>query len=218
MSQSPSPTGYTIDFRTEQRILKSYEEVLEYAADMHAEWVDGETIVIGPSSVRHQLVLGFVACLLLPYVCAHHLGDVLPGPFEMRLRSGGSAREPDLVFVAQEHRDRLTADRLEGPADLIVEVVSDSSVARDRVDKFYEYQEAGVTEYWLIDPRSGKQRVDFYQLQGHGRYQAALPDAEGRYHAAVVPGFWFDVNWLWQEPLPNPLGALQQIVASATQS
>ncbi len=73
-------------------------------------------------------------------------------------------------------------------------------------------------EYWIIDPRPGKERVDFYQLQGDVRYQAALPDTQGRYHAPVVPGFWLDTNWLWQELLPDPLGVLQQIIASAPQA
>ena len=49
--------------------------------------------------------------------------------------------------MAREHLERLTEARLSGPADLVVEVVSDDSVARDRADKFYEYQAAGITEY-----------------------------------------------------------------------
>jgi Uma2 family endonuclease len=217
MSQSPSSTGYTVDFRTEQRIPMSYEEFLEYAADIHAEWVDGEAIIFMPPKIIHQQIIGFLYIVLSLYARSRNLGVVMVAPVAMQLGPGAPFREPDLLFLAEEHRDRLTADRLEGAADLIVEVVSDSSVARDRVDKFYEYQEAGVAEYWLIDPRPGKERVDFYQLQGDGRYQAALPDAQGRYHAAVVPGFWIDVHWLWQEPLPDPLGALQQIVASGPQ-
>ena len=218
MSQSPSPTGYTIDFRTEQRIPMSYEEFLEYAADIHAEWVNGEAIIFMPPKIIHQHIVFFLSMLLSLYTRPRNMGVVMIAPVAMQLHPHDPLREPDILFLTQEHRDRLTADRLEGAADLIVEVVSDSSVARDRADKFYEYQEAGIGEYWIVDPRPGKQRVDFYQLQDDGRYQAALPDAEGRYHAAIVPGFWFDVNWLWQEPLPDPLDALQQIIASAPQA
>jgi Uma2 family endonuclease len=166
-----------------------------------------------PKSIHQQIVL-FLSSLMLYFVRSRNLGEVMIAPFAMRLHPDAPVREPDLLFIAQEHLDRLTADRLEGPADLIVEVISDSSVARDRADKFYEYQEASVGEYWIIDPRPGKERVDFYQLQPNGRYQAALPDADGRYHAAIVPGFSFDVNWLWQDPLPDPLTALQTIVPS----
>lgn len=109
----------------------------------------------------------------------------------------------------------MTPERLEGPADLVIELISDRSLARDRDDKFYEYQAAGVPEYWIIDPRPGKERADFYQLMSAGKYQAALQDANGRYFATVLPNFWLDPNWLWQNPLPNPLALLAAIAPQA---
>jgi Uma2 family endonuclease len=133
----------------------------------------------------------------------------------MRLFPGRSSREPDILFVAEKNLGRLTPERLEGPADLIVELISPSSVARDRDDKFYEYQEAGVPEYWIVDPRPGKERVDFYQLTEQGKYQAMLPDEQGRYHSSVLPGFWLHPDWLWQQPLPAPLLLLASIAPQA---
>jgi Uma2 family endonuclease len=171
MNQPPTETGVTIDPRTEQRIPMSYDQFLEYAADIHAEWVNGEAIIFMPPKVIHQHIVGFLYMLLSLYTRPRNLGMVMVAPVAMQLRPHDPLREPDILFIAQEHLDRLTTDRLEGLADLIVEVVSDSSVARDRADKFYEYQEAGVGEYWIIDPRPGKERVDFYQLQPNGRYR-----------------------------------------------
>jgi Uma2 family endonuclease len=66
-----------------------------------------------------------------------------------------------------------------------------------------------VAEYWLIDPQ--RQRAEFYQLGADGRYVAVAPDAEGIYHAAVMPGFWLRVAWLWQEPLPPVLSLLREL-------
>ena len=196
----------------EQRLTMSYDEFLQWSdEDTHAEWVNGEVIVFMPPKTIHQQLVGFLHTLLSLYVRLFNLGVVIAAPFEMRARPDGPAREPDLLFIAREHLQQLTPERLVGPADLVVEVVSDSSVARDRVDKFDEYQEAGVREYWIIDPRPGKERVDLYWLTPQGRFQATLPDAEGRYHATVVPGFWFRADWLWQEPLPDPLLALAEI-------
>ena len=94
-------------------------------------------------------------------------------------------------------------------------MISDSSLARDRADKFYEYQEAGVREYWIVDPRPDKERADFYHLLPTGRYQVALPDAAGQYQSLVLPGFWIRPEWLWQEQLPDPLGALVEIAPQA---
>ncbi|MDW8065650.1 MAG: Uma2 family endonuclease, partial [Anaerolineae bacterium] len=71
---------------------------------------------------------------------------------------------------------------------------------RDRGEKFYEYQEAGIPEYWLIDPH--RQWAEFYQLDDQGRFQYAPPDTEGIYRSKAIPGFWIQVNWLWQDPHP----------------
>lgn len=198
--------------KNEQRLRMSYEEFLDWSGeDAHADWVDGEVIVFLPPKTIHQRIVGLLSALLSVYARSFVLGEVLTAPFEMRLWIGRSSREPDILFVAREHQDRLTEDRLEGPADLVIELVSDSSVARDRADKFYEYQEAGVREYWIIDPRPPTQRADFYRLMPDGRYQAVLPDEQGRYHATVLAGFWLDPSWLWQEPLPAPLTLLGPI-------
>ncbi len=195
----------------EQRLTMSYEEFLDWADDIHAEWVNGEVIVFMPPKTIHQQLSGFLYYLIVSYVRFFNLGEVITAPFEMRVLPGRASREPDLLFVAREHLDRLTPERLEGAADLVVELISDSSVARDRDDKFYEYQEAGVREYWIIDPRPGKERADFYHLTPQRKYQAVLPDADGRYHSAVLPGFWLNPEWMWQDPLPNPLTLLATI-------
>jgi Uma2 family endonuclease len=101
---------------------------------------------------------------------------------------------------------------LNGPADLVIEVVSDDSVARDRADKFYEYQAAGIPEYWIVDSRPGRTRADFYVLDAQGRYQPVPVDADGRYHATVLPGFWLQVDWLLDAEPPDVLQALSRIV------
>lgn len=200
----------------EKRHQMSYEAFRAFLDEhTHAEWVAGEVTVFVPPGTMHQRLTGFLFQILALYADLYDLGTVMTTPFEMRLLAGMSAREPDILFVAREHLDRLTPERLEGPADLVVEVVSDSSVARDRADKFYEYQEAGVREYWIIDPRPGKERADFYHLLPDGKYQAALPATDGRYHAMVLPGFWLNVAWLWQQPLPTPLLALAAIAPQA---
>jgi len=190
----------------------SYDAFLAWAVeDIHAEWADGEVTVFMPPTDKHQAVVGFLYMLISLFSNLGQLGSVRIAPLEMRARPDGPAREPDILFVAQEHQERLTPERVVGPADLIVEIVSKSSLVRDRIEKFYEYQEMGVREYWIIDPRPGKERVDLYWLTPENRFQAIVPDAEGRYHAQVLPGFWLRQDWLWQEPLPDPLAILAEI-------
>jgi Uma2 family endonuclease len=191
----------------------SYEEFLAWAdEDVHAEWVDGEVIVHMPPKEPHQRVVAFLLSLMTLFIQLFKLGRLLPAPFEMRAIPDGPAREPDLIFIAREHLDRLSPERLSGPADLVVEVISDDSVARDRADKFYEYQTAGVREYWIIDSRPGCERADFYVLDDKARYRPVPPGPDNRYHSTVLTGFWIDVDWVVSAEPPAVLTALAQIV------
>ena len=185
----------------------SYEAFLAWAdEDVGAEWVNGEILLTPTASSRHQDLVGFFVALLGIFVEARGLGKVLSAPFQMKIANSG--REPDVLFLAKERLARLTPMYLDGPADLVIEIVSPESAGRDRGDKFYEYGAGGVPEYWLIDPQ--RQWVEFYRREGE-HYHLAHTGAEGVYHAMVLPGFWLRVEWLWQEPLPQVLPALREL-------
>ena len=119
----------------------------------------------------------------------------------MRLPSGSSARVPDILFVHTAHANRITETFLDGPADLVVEVVSLDSRDRDRSTKFFEYEQAGVSEYWLIDPL--RQVAEFYRINAAGRYEHRSVDGDGYYRSLELNGFRLNPVWLWQDPLPE---------------
>jgi len=186
----------------------SYEEFLQKYTDTHAEWVDGEVVQMMTASDRHQDIVRWLIAVLSLFVEAHELGWLRPAPFNMQLPHLKRGREPDILFV---HRDRLhivQANRLSDAADLVVEVVSPESVGRDRGEKFVEYEAAGVREYWLIDP--DREQAEFYHLAENGRYRL-LPTPEGRFTSRVLPDFWLEVDWLWQDPLPKVLDVARQL-------
>ncbi|MEA3340129.1 MAG: Uma2 family endonuclease [Chloroflexota bacterium] len=176
----------------------TYEEFLAWAnEDTLAEWVDGEVVMYSPASRRHQSIAGFLTSVMRSFVEQHDLGIVLNAPFQMKLEHG---REPDLLFVASGHLARLKETYLDGPADLVIEIISPESVARDRGTKFYEYAQGGVAEYWLIDPQV--EWIEFYRLGEVGFYETVFSGREGVCHSEALPGFWLRVEWLWQKPLP----------------
>ncbi len=188
----------------------SYEEFLEWAdEDTWAEWEDGEVVTLSPANLRHQLIKTFLMHLFGLHVEQNDLGIVLDAPFQMRLRRVKRGREPDILFIAHEHLDRITSAYLDGPADLVVEIISPDSIERDREAKFREYEAEGVREYWLIDP--DQQQADFFVLGAEGRYAAHLPDGEGSYHSVSLDGFAFPMAWLWQTPLPSLKEAVQAL-------
>lgn len=187
----------------------SYEEFLEWTGeDQHLEWVNGEVVPMSPVSDRHEDVSGFLKPLLRFFVEAYQLGVIRGEPFQMKTAPTLPGRSPDMFFVATEHLSRLKKTYLEGPADLAVEVISPESRARDRGEKFFEYEQGGIPEYWLIDPI--REQAEFYQRDLSGFYRPILPDAAGKYHSVVLPGLWLQVSWLWETPLPPLLSVLKQ--------
>jgi Uma2 family endonuclease len=190
----------------------SFEEFLAWSdEDTWAEWVDGEIVPMAPSNEDHQDTLGFLYELVGGYVRTNRLGRVFFAPMLMRLPTRPSGREPDLLFMSNEHADRLKGTYIDGPADLVVEIVSPDSDTRDHGEKFAEYEAAGIPEYWLIDPL--RREATFYRLGEDGRYHPGPIEADGFYRSSVLAGFRLQVAWLWQRPLPNPVEIMRQTEA-----
>ena len=174
--------------------------------DVTAEFKDGEVIVFSPVSVRHSDIVRFVSVLLGLYVEERGLGVVLGPEIQVRLRPG-LRRVPDVMFISKDRADIVRESHIEGAPDLVVEVVSPDSLERDWRDKYYEYQEAGVKEYWVVDP-SAKVMAVYWLEQGH--YERIKPE-EGIYRSKAVPGFWLKPEWLWQDPLPKVLDIAREM-------
>lgn len=186
----------------------SYEEFL--AQDFEgviAEWVNGEVIAMTVSNEHTDLTF-FLAALIRLFVENAQAGRVFGEPFQMKISPDLPGRSPDLFFVSTKRLAKLKKHFYDGPADLVVEVISPESRSRDRGEKFYEYEQGGVKEYWLIDPQ--RQQAEFYQRSKKGIYQMIQPNAQGRYESAVLKGFWLRVDWLWQEPLPPLMKILKE--------
>jgi Uma2 family endonuclease len=177
----------------------SFEDFLSAYDGTAAEWVDGSVVPMSPVSDRHQDIVDFLAALLRHLVEETDAGIVRTSQVAMHI--GRTARVPDILFLAAEHLGRRKPTFVDGPADLVVEVASPESRGRDRGEKFYEYEQAGVAEYWLIDP--ARETVDVFRLDARGQYEAVSGPAAPRLESSVLPGFWIDPAWLWSEPMPK---------------
>ena len=185
----------------------SFEEFLAWCdEDTFAEFVDGEIILFSPASKQHQRIGSFLESLLRFYTEVKNIGEIFRAPFLMRLPNLSSGREPDLMFVSKERIDLVEDTYLNGPADLVVEIISPESENRDRYEKFAEYEKAGVKEYWLIEPNC--EEALFYQLRD-GCYKNVKVDAAGIYHSDVIQGFRLKKSWLWE--IPPLLEVLQEL-------
>ncbi len=175
----------------------SYDEFLEWAdEDTLTEWVDGEVIIADASSDKNQVIREFLHNVLRIFINVNKQGILRGSGFQMKLERSG--REPDLVFVATEHLDRLKSSYLDGPADVVVEITSQESIYRDRGEKYLEYEQSGIPEYWLIDPI--RQWAEFYVLSTHRRYASVACGTEGVFSSSAIRDFWLRIEWLWHPP------------------
>lgn len=177
----------------------SFEDFLQTDYKQPVEWVAGEVIPLTPVQLTHARLCEFLSRSIGAYVEGTESGEVLSEPFVMKTGPDLPGRSPDLMFVASTNQQRLQTLFLEGPADLVIEVLSPESRGRDRGDKYYEYESGEVREYWLLDPY--RKSAEFYVL-AEGRFQPLFPDGDGVYTSKVLPELWFRVSEFWGPPFP----------------
>lgn len=175
--------------------------------DTKAEWVDGEVIMMSPANTDHVRLTGFLLRLLAEFSEARGLGEVFGVELQVRFASQRRRRVPDILFVARDRLDLVRTAHIEGAPDLIIEVVSPDSDARDWRDKYLEYQAAGVREYWVIDPMS--QHLEAYALTDPAYRR--IEETNGKVFSVVMPGLFVRPEWLWQRPLPKIVEVIREI-------
>ena len=154
------------------------------------ELSDGHLEVLPMPSEHHQDIVFLLATLLKAFVTKRRLGKVVLAPFRIRLREK-KYREPDVMFMLRENSDRRT-DRYWHGADLVMEVVSPDDPKRDTEIKLKEYAQAGITEYWLVNPLTNEITVHALE-QGADTYRVhSEVTAEGVASSVLLAGFTVD--------------------------
>jgi len=177
--------------------------------DEKADLIDGVIYIAPPDSLRANQLTGFVYILFQGFLEERVIGGhVFFSRYAFRL-SEFSAPEPDVAYVRPERAELAEEGGMRGAPDIAVEVVSRESRHRDYDDKRRLYEEAGVGEYWIIDPI--QKRVEFLVLE-EGRYQLAPLEENRLFRSRALPGFWIDVDWLLADPLPPATRCLEAIL------
>ncbi|MFN0138297.1 MAG: Uma2 family endonuclease [Phycisphaerae bacterium] len=156
------------------------------------ELIDGVVVMSPSPTPKHQNVASEILVQLRPFVLSNRLGVVLPEVDIClgRARDGGPlVYRPELVFVGSA-KAKAVRERVEVVPDAVIEVVSPSSRGLDTETKFHDYQQAGVGEYWLIDPI--EERMTFYRLRD-GTY-VEMPQQANRFASEVVVGFQLQLD------------------------
>jgi len=178
--------------------------------DSDWEYIDGRVVMHSPASPRHERLFRFLLFLLEGFLARRGGGEVFGSRLPMRLDPGWSP-EPDLLFVRDDRRHLIGENRVEGPGDLVIEIVSRGDSHLVYREKLPRYRDAGIPEIWIVDPIRGEVLVDRIDASGE---RAASTLKSGRLASSVVPGFWIETAWLWTESSRSSMDRLEEILAS----
>ena len=159
------------------------------------EFTDGRIEELPMPTSTHQAVLLFLYRLLHDYLRPRG-GVAMVSGLRMRIREG-KFREPD-VLMLQDRSDPRYQDRYWLGADLVAEVVSPDDPDRDLVEKRSDYAEAGIPEYWIVDPRN--ETITVLVLDGNAYVEHGVHGRGGTATSPLLEGFATDVAAVFDAP------------------
>ena len=164
----------------------TYGDYLQLGDDRRFEIVEG-ALILNPAPNRlHQRICRNLAFVLWNYVRKHGLGEVFFAPFDVAL-DRLNVVQPDLIYVAKERESIFTDQGIEGVPDLLVEVLSQATIDKDRVIKRNLYQLKGVPELWLVDP--AEREVEVLTLGKKGYETFCRAGAEAPVRSKILEDF-----------------------------
>ena len=146
------------------------------------EAIEGELYVTPAPSVRHQRISMRLTLLLHDLLVEPGHGELFFAPTGVEFPATEEGVQPDLLFVSNERRGIVADPWIQGPPDLVIEIVSPTTAHRDRGVKRKLYERQGVSEYWIADPAAEAIEVWTFGAEGergdaasHGRFTDRLP-------------------------------------------
>lgn len=153
------------------------------------ELSDWSIKVIEMPTTEHQDIVAFLYRALFLFVETGKLGKVSFSPLPVKLWDG-TFREPDVLFMREEHRERILAQYWQG-ADLVMEVVSSDRTLNLEI-KRSEYARSGIPEYWIVDPEL--EAITVLKLTGDQYEPVGVYRPGDRATSVLLAGFTVDVT------------------------
>ena len=169
----------------------TYEEYYKLDDDQRYEIIGGNLIMAPAPDTWHQDWSRKLFRVVDRFVVKSGLGELFYAPIDIVLDAENTV-QPDLVFISSANLGIIQQRAIFGTPDLLVELVSPSSVRRDRYDKKELYARFGVKEYWIGDPAN--KTLEVLTLK-EGRYELRCSvEEKGKLTSLVLAGLEFDLS------------------------
>ena len=136
--------------------------------------------------VYHQEVSGRLEFKLREFVMKNDMGSVYDAPIDVQL-SETEVYQPDILFIHKNNREIIGRKKIEGPPDMIVEILSPATAYYDLREKYRVYEKCGVREYWIVDPK--QKTIEVYINKNNKYHLIGEAEGEGSASSSVIEGF-----------------------------
>lgn len=165
------------------------------------EIIGGKLIVSPSPTFRHQQVSMKLGNALDTFLSRENVGVAVAAPMDVRL-SNHDVVQPDLLVVLHGKMARIESRGVIGAPDLVVEILSPSSIETDFLRKAKLYEQSGVREYWIVNPESEMVSV---QLLEDDRFALAGEFGRGdTLRSTVLEGFELEIASIFPQPIDAP--------------
>jgi len=175
--------------------------------DSNCELFEGELVMGSPANTKHERIFAFLMRVMGIYCERKHLGEIVGSRLPMRLEPG-TLPEPEIIFISAKRRSLLREKYLDGPADLVVEVLSPLTYRFDLGPKRRKYQEHRIKEIWFVDPIKRRVIIDYLGKKAYRTEERT----KGRISSRVLSGFWLEADWLFRKKIPDSYRVLEKIL------
>ncbi len=173
----------------------TYDDYQQLPEGAPYELIQGQLVMTPAPSIQHQRIVAALYRALDTFVRDGANGEVLFAPTDVRL-DDDTVVQPDVLFVAAEHADRVGTQEIGGAPDIVMEVVSPTNSHHDLLLKKELYERHGVPEYWIVDPES--RTVEVFRNTDDGFAQHARVVEAGAATSALLEDFTVDLDGLFQ--------------------
>jgi Uma2 family endonuclease len=169
----------------------TYEEYSKLDDDQRHEIIGGDLLMAPAPDYLHQDWSRKLFRIIDRFATDKKLGEIIYAPFDVVLNVENTV-EPDLIFVSAANSGIIQRRAIVGVPDLLVEIISPSSVRRDRYDKKELYARFGVKEYWICDPANKSLEILVLREGQYSLHSSA--EEKGKITSHVLTGLQFDVT------------------------
>ncbi|MCB0522800.1 MAG: Uma2 family endonuclease [Saprospiraceae bacterium] len=175
--------------------VQEYRQMEFEGEDAYYELINGQIVKKAAPTPLHQEISQNLNNLMDNFVRKHQLGKVFTAPIDVFLDDYNHLM-PDILFIKTENLKIVDyREGILGVPDLVVEIISRSSILIDREDKKRVYESAGVEEYWLIDPNY--RSIEVYKNK-NGRFEVvSFAIEDGKAQSLLLSGFEVDIKELF---------------------